>query len=286
MSLANQLSREDMLRELELLPVWQLRQPLPAQPKTSASSAGTDQPEVSQPELSKPEPIQLEVAAPESTVAALSVIESQSAEYAVPELPEPLPVLESLPVQMEPVKAEPVTVEPSEPASAFAPVTQPAAIEAAVSFEVLVPETVQEEVPEQVQALPLRLLLSEANVYAFLMEPYAAGFDTEPVETLLRNMMRAMQLDSRVDVTDSADKLLAAHVPKVMISLGAEPANQLFGIKRHIDGWRTAQQEMPLTYEGVPLLVTHHPAHLLEHTADKADAWRDLCFAMKLIQRL
>ncbi|WP_052177802.1 hypothetical protein [Methylotenera sp. G11] len=265
MSLANQLSREDMLRELELLPVWQLRQPLPAQLKTAVSSADAGQPEVS-----KHEPTQPDVAATESAVAELPVIETQSAAYAALELAEPLPV----------------EVEPPKPAPVFATVLQPSAIEAAASFDALVPEPAQEAVPEQVQALPLRLLLSEANVYAFLIAPYAAELDAEPVETLLRNMMRAMQLDSRVDITDSVDKLLAAYVPKVIISFGAEPANQLFGTMRRIEDWRTAQQQMPLAYEGVPLLVTHHPAHLLEHSADKADAWRDLCSAMKLIQRL
>lgn len=262
MSLANQLSREDMLRELELLPVWQLRQPLPAQLKTSVPSAGADQPAVTQLEVSQPELTQHAHAAPEP--AAPVPVEFGPAE---PDLTD-LELTESDLTDVEPFLAQ-------------APV-----IEVAASAEVVVPEIMQQVAPEQVQALPLRLLLSEANVYAFLIEPYAAELDAEPVETLLRNMMRAMQLDSRVDVTDSADKVLAAHVPKVIISLGAEPANRLFGTMQGIDGWRSAQQPTPPIYEGVPLLVTYHPAHLLEHSADKADAWRDLCFAMKLIQRL
>lgn len=280
MSLANQLSREDMLRELELLPVWQLRQPLPAQLKTSELSADADQPvvpqlEVNTPELTRLELTQPELAAPESAVAGLSVIETQSAAYDAPEPVAPVPV------EPEPTEPDLTDLEP-----AFVQMPQASAIEAAASVEASVSETMQQAAPEQVQALPLRLLLSEANVYAFLIEPYAAELDAEPVETLLRNMMRAMQLDSRVDVTDSADQVLAARMPKVIISLGAEPANRLFGTAQDVDGWRSAQQPTPPTYEGVPLLVTYHPAHLLEHSADKADAWRDLCFAMKLIQRL
>jgi len=285
MSLANQLSREDMLRELELLPIWQLRQPLPAQLTTGVPSAGADQPAVIQVEVSPPELTQSEVAATESAVAELPVIETQSAAYAAPEPVAPVPV------ELEPAKPDLTDWELTESdltdlEPAFAQTPQASAIEAAASVEATVPETMQQAVAEQVQALPLRLLLSEANVYAFLMEPYAAELDAEPVETLLRNMMRAMQLDSRVDVTDSADKVLAAHAPKVIISLGAEPANRLFGTTQDIDGWRSAQQPTPPIYAGVPLLVTYHPAHLLEHSADKADAWRDLCFAMKLIQRL
>jgi DNA polymerase len=32
-------------------------------------------------------------------------------------------------------------------------------------------------------------------------------------------------------------------------------------------------------YQGVPLVVTYHPAYLLRNLADKARAWEDLCLA-------
>jgi DNA polymerase len=238
------MSREDMLRELELLPVWQLRQPLPAPLKATVAPADVSPPAV---------------AVPESVVSELPAMESRAGD-AVPES-----------VALEPISSQG---------------SQQQKIEVAGSFEVPVIETVQEAVSEQVQSLPLRLLLSEDGVYAFLIEPYAAEPDAQPVETLLRNMIRAMQLDSRVDITDSADKVLAGHDPQLIISLGAEPANRLLGKVQGIDSWRNGQQQNPPLYAGVPLIVTYHPAHLLENTADKAGAWRDLCFAMKLIQRL
>jgi DNA polymerase len=34
-------------------------------------------------------------------------------------------------------------------------------------------------------------------------------------------------------------------------------------------------------YEGVPVIVTYHPAYLLRTPADKAKAWADLCLAME-----
>jgi DNA polymerase len=34
-------------------------------------------------------------------------------------------------------------------------------------------------------------------------------------------------------------------------------------------------------YQGVPLVVTYHPAYLLRSLADKAKAWEDLCFARR-----
>jgi uracil-DNA glycosylase len=38
-------------------------------------------------------------------------------------------------------------------------------------------------------------------------------------------------------------------------------------------------------YEGVPLIVTYHPAYLLRQPADKAKAWEDLCLAASVAER-
>ena len=37
-------------------------------------------------------------------------------------------------------------------------------------------------------------------------------------------------------------------------------------------------------YQGVPLIVTYHPAYLLRNPADKARAWDDLCLAAETVQ--
>jgi len=239
------MSREDMLRELELLPVWQLRQPLPAPLKAAVASVDVSPSAVAE----------------TSTAASeLPAIESRAAGDAA-----------AASAALEPV---------------FSQVSQQQEVEVTRSFDASAPEIVQEAVSEQMQPLPLRLLLSADGVYAFLIDPYAAEPDAQPVETLLRNMMRAMRLDSRVDIIDNADKVLVGHAPKLIISLGAEPANRLCGKTQGVESWRSTQQQTPPLYEGVPLVVTYHPAHLLENLADKAGAWRDLCFAMQLLQRL
>ena len=38
-------------------------------------------------------------------------------------------------------------------------------------------------------------------------------------------------------------------------------------------------------YEGVPLVVTYHPAYLLRQPSDKAKAWDDLCLAASMLER-
>ena len=35
-------------------------------------------------------------------------------------------------------------------------------------------------------------------------------------------------------------------------------------------------------YQGVPLIVTYHPAYLLRNPEDKARAWEDLCLALEV----
>ena len=39
-------------------------------------------------------------------------------------------------------------------------------------------------------------------------------------------------------------------------------------------------------YQGVPLIVTYHPAYLLRNLPDKAKAWEDLCFARRTMAEL
>jgi DNA polymerase len=39
-------------------------------------------------------------------------------------------------------------------------------------------------------------------------------------------------------------------------------------------------------YRGTPLIVTYHPAYLLRNLPDKAKAWEDLCFAVRVMNDL
>jgi DNA polymerase len=39
-------------------------------------------------------------------------------------------------------------------------------------------------------------------------------------------------------------------------------------------------------YQGVPLVVTYHPAYLLRNLPDKARAWDDLCLAARVAEGL
>ena len=258
----SQMSREDMLRELELLPVWQLRQPLPTLYKVETPAAGKSEQVVTEQLIQQSLVQEQDIPVAEMQVIDIDVAGSALPEPSIPESSIPETAPSATPVLEAPVLQHIEAVE---------------SVEEALSHE---------PVLEKILPLQLRLLLSEDSSYAFLIEPYAVGDDVQQIETLLKNMIRAMQASCRVDVTDSTDKIFAVHTPKLIISLGAESANRLSGEAHTIDEWRNIQQQNQPLYEQIPLMVTYHPAHLLKNNADKGLAWRDLCAAMKLVQNL
>ncbi|SAL53535.1 uracil-DNA glycosylase [Caballeronia humi] len=65
--------------------------------------------------------------------------------------------------------------------------------------------------------------------------------------------------------------------PKVIVALGRFAAQSLLKTEASIASLRGRVHQ----YEGVPVIVTYHPAYLLRSLPDKAKAWADLCLANK-----
>jgi DNA polymerase len=65
--------------------------------------------------------------------------------------------------------------------------------------------------------------------------------------------------------------------PKLIITLGKTAATSLLGRDATLGSLRGTVH----SYQGVPLIVTYHPAYLLRSPAEKAKAWQDLCFAVQ-----
>jgi uracil-DNA glycosylase len=63
--------------------------------------------------------------------------------------------------------------------------------------------------------------------------------------------------------------------PKLIVALGRFAAQSLLKTDASIASLRGRVHE----YEGVPVIVTYHPAYLLRSLPDKAKAWADLCLA-------
>jgi uracil-DNA glycosylase family 4 len=70
--------------------------------------------------------------------------------------------------------------------------------------------------------------------------------------------------------------------PKLIIAMGRFAAQTLLASDATIASLRGRV----FRYEGVPLIVTYHPAYLLRNLPDKAKAWADLVFATKTMASL
>lgn len=69
--------------------------------------------------------------------------------------------------------------------------------------------------------------------------------------------------------------------PKVIVVLGRFAAQSLLRTTTPIGKLRGTVHE----YEGIPVVVTYHPAYLLRTLTDKARAWEDLCLAREVHDR-
>jgi DNA polymerase len=70
--------------------------------------------------------------------------------------------------------------------------------------------------------------------------------------------------------------------PKLIVAMGRFAAQTLLGTDASIASLRGRVH----SYQGVPLVVTYHPAYLLRTLPDKAKAWADLVFARKTMASL
>jgi DNA polymerase len=64
--------------------------------------------------------------------------------------------------------------------------------------------------------------------------------------------------------------------PKIIVALGKTAACALLGHDATLGSLRGTVHQ----YQGIPLIITYHPAYLLRSPAEKAKAWQDLCFAV------
>jgi uracil-DNA glycosylase len=63
--------------------------------------------------------------------------------------------------------------------------------------------------------------------------------------------------------------------PKIILAMGRFAVQSLLRSNEPIGRLRGRVHR----YQGVPLIVTYHPAYLLRNLEDKARAWEDLCLA-------
>ncbi len=69
--------------------------------------------------------------------------------------------------------------------------------------------------------------------------------------------------------------------PKLIVALGKTAATSLLGRDSTLANLRG----MAHNYQGIPLIITYHPAYLLRAPLEKAKAWQDLCLAVETMRR-
>ena len=70
--------------------------------------------------------------------------------------------------------------------------------------------------------------------------------------------------------------------PKLIVAMGRPAAQTLLHTELKIGAARGKLHD----YEGIPVIVTYHPAYLLRSPLDKAKAWEDLCFMRSTMRQL
>jgi DNA polymerase len=70
--------------------------------------------------------------------------------------------------------------------------------------------------------------------------------------------------------------------PRLIVALGKFASQSLLGCDESIAALRGRLHD----FNGVPVIVTYHPAYLLRNMPDKARAWEDLCFARATMKQL
>ena len=66
--------------------------------------------------------------------------------------------------------------------------------------------------------------------------------------------------------------------PRIILAMGRFAVQSLLQTTEPIGRLRGRVHQ----YQGVPVIVTYHPAYLLRALSEKAKAWQDLCLAMKV----
>lgn len=250
------LNHDDMLRELELLPVWRMRVP----PVLDVSAAPLAQ--------AVADPADMIVA--EETLAA-ALMTNPVAEIAqavsIQQLPEPGQIVESLPmdVQSSPAwqpemhAAEQVPLQPldtphvdHDASMEEAPLPEPVAETASVEFEVA--------------------LLVESTWLLYTPEPGHA-----PGMQLLQNIVQALQLP--------ADEVSVHHKPlqrqqvssRFCVLFGLVAANQFLGSEyENITDVRGQLH----TFGDMYCVITHDLDSLLQTPVLKREVWHDLCLLL------
>jgi DNA polymerase len=102
----------------------------------------------------------------------------------------------------------------------------------------------------------------------------------------IANVVKCRPPGNRTPTADEAqacapflDRQVALIQPKLIVALGKSAATRLLGTEASLASLRGKVHR----YQGIPVVVTYHPAYLLRSLPEKAKAWEDLLFARRTL---
>jgi len=106
-------------------------------------------------------------------------------------------------------------------------------------------------------------------------------------DTLLDKMLVAIQLQrgknvylTQLSEPEYFNRQISLIQPKLIVAFGEKAAQTLLGSSEPLDALRGKVHQ----YQGVSVVASYAPSHLLQHTQDKAKAWADLCLARSTME--
>lgn len=269
------MTREDMLRELELLPVWVLNPNavLPVQAQVQVQ-------------------VQVPLTSPEPTLV-LPTSPSQVDAMAEPDVPAELAVEKSIELPVNPSINQPV--DETNPELLVA--TASTAINEAQMSSLQVPSLPEAALISEPEPMPANAAPQREALHAATKTPIAwmlvCPADVAPNEAslaLLNNMIKAMQLlQTEVVVVQQAPDLTAYQAQKI-VCFGLDAFNQYLAATQPTEAQHANTQAQdsalealrgqPHVHQATACWVTYHPAQLLANPALKRGAWQDLCAAI------
>ncbi|MDE2117715.1 MAG: uracil-DNA glycosylase [Betaproteobacteria bacterium] len=92
---------------------------------------------------------------------------------------------------------------------------------------------------------------------------------------------RAPEADEIATCLPYLQRQIALIQPKIIVALGKTAATSLLGRDATLGSLRSKLHD----YRGIPLIITYHPAYLLRSPMEKAKTWQDLCLAVETMQK-
>lgn len=252
------ITREDILRELELLPVWQLKTPQPDAQKIQQPIIETPiaQPVLSEPRLHQTSIIQQPTTALDSRIETIHGLDWQALQNCVK-------------------SCEACGLAKSRTQTVFGVGNPQADL-------LIVGEAPGAE--EDKRGEPF------VGAAGQLLDNMLAAIQLNRKQHVyIANVLKCRPPENRDpqgDEVKQCDPFLKRQValiqPKLILALGKFAAQSMLNSVDSIASLRGKLHD----YHGVPVIVTYHPAYLLRNLPDKAKAWEDLCAVKNIMADL